>query len=63
MSRLEGGDRAMRRTLLLVQDLIDWLAKSLLPSQAKSVKQTKAAREISYYDPPDAAPSGARVPR
>ena len=53
----------MRRQAERVQDLIAWLIKTLLPFREKQVKQTKVAQQLTYFGPPDAEPSGVRVPR
>lgn len=51
---------AMSRPVQRFYDLLARLSKTLHPASRRPTKQTKVAREITYLDPPDGAPAGAR---
>jgi hypothetical protein len=46
-----------------LHDFLAWLTRTVLPSRRKQVKQTRAAQELTYLDPPDGVPAGPRSPR
>jgi hypothetical protein len=50
----------MSRLFPRFHDLLTRLAKTLHPENRRPTKQTKAARELTYLDPPDGAPAGGR---